>query len=327
VSPREDEGRLRFVAGKVARHVRWARTEGLSRLVEEDRLDPRERVRTAWAKAAWRRRHGVQPGTARPVLVVGLQRSGTNMLTRGLDLAPQVEVRNENDRTVFHRYRLRPDDVLVRTVRGSRHQLVLVKPLCDSHRVADLLDHPGMPGGRALWVFRDPDDRARSEVSKFGSSNLLALQAISSGDLSGWQAQRLPESSVELVRSLEPGSMTPDTAAVLFWVVRNRLWFDLGLDQRPDCLLVGYDAFVDDPQGALGQVCSFIGLPHGPHLHAHVERRDSHRSRPLDIDPRVRELADRTWEDLQVAARAAAARARASLPPVEPPATSGILGA
>ncbi len=293
---------MRYLGGKVARHVRWARTEGVRRLVEEDRLDPRERVGTAVAKARWRRRHAVAPGRARPVYVVGLQRSGTNMLTRGLDLAPQVEVRNENDRTVFHRYRLRPDEVLARTVAASRHQIVLVKPLCDSQRVADLLDHPDLPGGRAIWVFRDPDDRARSEVSKFGSSNLLALQAMAAGDLSGWQAQRLPESSIELVRSLDPATMTPDTAAVLFWVVRNRLWFDLGLDARDDCLLVGYDAFVSEPDRTLDAVCSFVGLPAGAAAGIGVERRDTHASRALDIDPRVRDLADRTWADLVAAA-------------------------
>ena len=37
-------------------------------------------------------------GLATPVYLVGLQRSGTNMLARGLDIAPEFEVHNENDR-------------------------------------------------------------------------------------------------------------------------------------------------------------------------------------------------------------------------------------
>ena len=47
----------------------------------------------------------------RPVYLVGLQRSGTNMLARGLDIAPEFEVHNENDRAVFDHYLLRDDDV------------------------------------------------------------------------------------------------------------------------------------------------------------------------------------------------------------------------
>lgn len=288
----KEQGALAYYAGKAARHIRWARTEGIGRLVEEDRLDPRERVSTAYRKAAWRRRHGRQPGTARPVYVVGLQRSGTNMLLRGIDSAPEVEVRNENDRKVFHRFLLRSDEVLVDTVTSSRHDIVLVKPLCESHRVDQLLDLPETAPARAVWVFRDPVERARSEVSKFGDANLRALQTIARGDgESVWQGQRLPGASVDLVRSFDPAHMTPETAAVLFWVVRNGLYFDLGLDRRSDVLPFGYDAFVADPAAQMRRLCDFIGLPYRPSLHDHVVPRTTHGSRPLPVDERVAELA------------------------------------
>ncbi|HEY7717538.1 MAG TPA: sulfotransferase [Pedococcus sp.] len=289
----EQQGAVAYYAGKVVRHLRWARTEGIGRLVEEDRLDPRERVGTAVRKARWRRRNGVAPGTARPVYVVGLQRSGTNMLMRGIDLAPEVEVRNENDRTVFHRFRLRSDDVLTQTLRASRHALVLVKPLCESHRVDELLDLPEAPGGRALWVFREPVARARSEVSKFRDANLRALRTIAAGEgESVWQGRRLPADSVELVRSFDTEAMTPESAAVLFWVVRNQLYFDLGLDRRDDVLPVGYDAFVADPAGQMRRLCAFIGLPYRSSLHEHVVPRESHGSDALPVDARAASLAE-----------------------------------
>lgn len=296
-------GALVYFTRKVARHVRWARTEGIGRLIEEDRLDPRERVATAWRKASWRRRHQVVPGTATPVYVVGLQRSGTNMLMRGIDLAPEVEVRNENDRQVFHRFQLRSDDVLAQTIRASRHALVLVKPLCESHRVDQLLDLSGVPAGRALWVFREPLARARSEVSKFQDANLRALRAIAAGEgESIWQGQRLPAESVELVRSFDTSSMTPESAAVLFWVVRNRLFFDLGLHHRDDVLAVDYDAFVADPEGQMRRLCAFIGLACRPELFEHVVPRQSHGAQPLPVDGAVTALAAELHEQLRAAA-------------------------
>ena len=282
-----------YTAHRIARHVRWARTEGIGRLIEEDRLDPRERIATAAAKWRWRRRHGVVPGGGMPVYVVGLQRSGTNMLLRGLDAAPEVEVHNENDRRLFHRFRLRPDEVLLGVLAASRHAVVLVKPLCDSHRVDELLDLPGSTGGRAVWVVRDVDDRARSEVSKFGDSNLQALRRIADGEADGdWQAQRLDAQTLAVVRSFDYATMTADTAAALFWYVRNSLFFGLGLDARPDVLLLSYDRLVADPEGTMRRLCDFIAFPYRPELCAHVERRASHQRRPLDIDPRVRELCD-----------------------------------
>jgi hypothetical protein len=277
---------------KALRHAYWARTEGLGRLVEEDRLDPRERVRIAMAKASWRRRYGGRPGAAMPVYVVGLQRSGTNMLMRGFDEAPEVEVRNENDRRVFDRFQLRSDEVLSSTVASSRHQIVLVKPLCESHRVDELLDLPGARHGKALWVYRDPEARARSEVSKFGPANLRALREIAAGrGGSIWQGGRLGSEAVALIRSFDLEAMSSHTAAVLFWVVRNSLVFDLGLDRRGDVHLVSYDAFAAEPETVMREVCDVIGFPYRDELCAHVERRQSHGSAPLDIDPSVRELA------------------------------------
>jgi hypothetical protein len=62
---------LTYTARRIARHVHWARTEGVRRLVEEDRLDPRERVVTALGKWRWRQAFGTPSGQALPVYVVG----------------------------------------------------------------------------------------------------------------------------------------------------------------------------------------------------------------------------------------------------------------
>src|ERR1035441_872007 len=108
-------------ARRLRRHLRWGRTEGFSRLVEEDELNPVTRARVAASKWGWRRSHPRAPGFATPVYLVGLQRSGTNMLARGLDIAPEFEVHNENDRAVFDHFLLRHDDVIRRAVLASRH--------------------------------------------------------------------------------------------------------------------------------------------------------------------------------------------------------------
>jgi hypothetical protein len=237
---------------------------------------------------------------------VGLLRSGTNMLVRGLDAAPEVEARNENDRRLFHRFRLRGDDVLLDVVRRSRHAIVLVKPLCDSHRVDELLALPTPVPGRALWMWRDVDDRARSEVAKFGDANLRALRAIADGTIGErWQGGRLPARTRRLLASFDYDRMDPHTAAALFWWARNDLYFRLGLDRREDVLLVAYGDVVADPQAAARRVCAFLELPYRPEFVADVTGTPSpgsarrpeapeaaqHRGR-LPIDAAVRALCD-----------------------------------
>jgi hypothetical protein len=228
-----------------------------------------------------------------PVWLVGVQRSGTNMVVRGLEESPEVEVHNENDRSAFDRFRLRPDAVVREIILASRHRYVLFKPLCDSHRVDELLALDTPTAGRAIWAYRGVDGRVRSALAKFGDANLRVLTEIAAGrggDM--WQAQRLSAKSLELIRSFDWTATSPGSAAALFWYVRNSLFFDLGLNRRDDVLLSSYDAVVAAPEAGTKAVASFLGLEWDPSLADHIERRDDDRPPPLELDPRVRRLCD-----------------------------------
>src|SRR5256714_3964087 len=280
---------------RVARHWQWARTQGLGRLIEEDGLDPRSRAVTAARKWQWRQAHGVETGTAVPVFLVGVQRSGTNMIVRGLEAAPEFEVHNENDGRVFERFLLRPLPVVRDVVAQSRHAYVLFKPLCDSHRTAQLLDGLGTGSpGRAIWAYRSMDGRVGSALAKFGDVNLRVLRGIAAGEgATWWQARGLADATLGFLRSFDYDAMSPATAAALFWYLRNRLFFDLGLDRRRDVTLVSYDAVLSDPEARMRRLCAFLGFGWRPELIAHIERRSGpSKGRRLDIDPRVRRPAD-----------------------------------
>lgn len=300
-----NQGGAARLARRVRRHLHWARTEGVGRLVEEDELNPATKLRVAIEKRRWRHAHPRPAGTAMPVYVVGLQRSGTNMLTRGLDRAPEFEVHSENDRAAFDRFLLRSDQTVARIIARSRHRFVLFKPLCNSHRVDQLLDGvPSRTPGRAIWVYRDVDGRARSALSKFGRNNLLVLADIAAGRGAGmWQAQRVPAASMAEISSFDYRSMTPETAAALFWWVRNSLYFELGLDRRADVMLASYEDLLTDPRAGMQAICSFLGFPYRPELVAHIAPRTATRAR-LDLDPRVRQLCEQLQERMDTALRA-----------------------
>jgi hypothetical protein len=276
---------------RVRRHVHWARTQGLGRLIEEDQLDPFERFSLAARKAWWRRRHDHRPNAV-PVFLVGAQRSGTNMLARGFERSPEFEVHNENDGDAFVRFRLRPDPVIRDIVQRSRHAFVLFKPLCDSHRVGELLDGLGTPShGRGIWAYRGFEGRVRSSVAKFGDANLRALRRIATGQVDGlWQAGGLNDERLAFLRSFDYATMTPATASALFWYVRNSLYFDLGLVARDDVILASYGAMVADPERTMLALAEFLGVVYTPELTAHVERRPPPRAAGNEIDPKVRSL-------------------------------------
>ena len=305
----ELEPALRRVARRASKHLRWARTEGIARLIEEDCLDPVERVPLALRKWRWRLVNGVARGRAMPVWLVGVQRSGTNMLARGLETAPEFQVHNESDRRAFRRFRLRPDHELAMLVMSSRHPYVLFKPLCDSHRAAELLDRmPVLVAGRAIWAYRDVDGRARSAVAKFGDANLRVLREITAGASPRWQAQRLSPDSLELLASFDYQRMSAADAAALFWYVRNRLFFELGLDRRADVVLSSYDAMLRSPEAGMRALCGFLGMAWRPELTAGMAPRAGRGLPPLEIDPRIRERCDQLADRLDATAAAQATR-------------------
>jgi hypothetical protein len=303
--PERQEPWISYAATRVQRHVHWLRTQGLARLVEEDRLNPVNRAATTVGKWRWRVAHRSRPLGGAPVLLVGLQRSGTNMIVRGLECAPEFEVYNENHRAAFRRFRLRPDPVIRRLVDDSRHPYVLLKPLCDSHRTAELLDGLGSrQPGRALWVYRSVDGRARSALAKFGDANLQALREIAAGGgRHRWEAQLLSPDSLDLVASFDWTRVNAASAAALFWYVRNRLYFELGLDRRSDVLLVSYDAMLADPVAEARRICAFLQFPYHPRLIAHVAPRAPAMPGPLDIDPRIRARCEELAARLDTAHR------------------------
>jgi hypothetical protein len=292
-----------YTARRVGRHVRWLRTQGLARLIEEDELNPLDRASKRLAKWRWRLAHRSRPPGASAVFLVGLQRSGTNMVVHGLERAPEFEVFSENHQAAFDRFRLRPDPVIRRLVDQCRHPYVLLKPLCDSHRTVDLLDDLGVRlPARALWVYRSVDGRARSAVAKFGDANLRALRELAAGGgWDRWEAQGLSPESLALIASFNWTTMSPLSAAALFWYVRNRLYFELGMVHRPDVMLVSYDAMVTDPEAEMRRLCAFLGFPFHRRLITHIAPRQAVDAGPLDIDLRIRSHCEELAAKLEAA--------------------------
>jgi hypothetical protein len=288
-----------YELARLRRHWEWGRADGFGRLVEEDDLNPVRKASLAYRKWQWRRAHPGPAGAAVPVYLLGVQRSGTNMLVRGLEASPEFEVRNENDRATFARFRLRMDRVAP-VVAASRHHYVLFKPLCDSHQASFLLDDlPTARAGRVIWAYRDVDGRARSAVAKFGDTNLQVLRQVAAGGgQDRWEAQGLSDSSRALIGSFNWDGRTPYDAAAVFWLVRNALYFELGLDRRDDVTLASYEALVDDPEPAMRGLCRFLDFPYSPQLIAHIDHRARAPRPALELDPAIRRHCDEMRERL-----------------------------
>jgi hypothetical protein len=275
--------------GKVRQNWHWGRTHGWADLIEEHDVNPLVRGRRAIRKTVWRWMTPDRHEPATPVFLVGAQRSGTNMLTHGLDEAPEFQVYNEGHAKAFRDFRLRPLPTVESLVGRSRADFVLFKPLCDSHRAVDLLEH-FRPRGRVIWAYRDVDGRVRSALAKFGDSNLRVLRAFASGEAGdAWQVQGVSSENADLIKSFDFERLSAESAAALFWYIRNSLYFEMSLDRRRDTILVSYDQFLAEPERVGRALCAFLALEYRPGLVAYIKPRRPAWTEPLAIDDRIRE--------------------------------------
>ena len=117
-----------------------------------------------------------------------------------------------------------------------------------------------------IWIYRRYQDVANSAVVKWGTHQKDIMRWIHARDHESlwWRGERLPEDFVAWVDGLDPESLSDHEAAVMFWYVRNRFYFDLGLDRRDDTLLVAYEDLVTDPKAQGERIFRFLGLPFDP---------------------------------------------------------------
>ena len=174
-----------------------------------------------------------------------------------------------------------------------------------------MLEHFGARA-RAIWAYRNVDGRVRSAVAKFGDSNLRVLRAFAAGEKpwNAWQVAALSAENREFVRSLDFASMTAESAAALFWYVRNALYFEMGLNQRPDTILVNYDEYLSEPERVAIALCGFLALPYRKAMIANIDPRRPTQRPPLALDPRIRERCNALKERLDAACSAQMAQLR-----------------
>jgi hypothetical protein len=276
----------RWFATRVRDHWERVRREGFGRVLQGDVVHASDAIRSyRWGL--------VNRGAlnAVPVYIVGIQRSGTDMLIEAFRRCPEVEAHNESrDSRAFHGFKLRGDAALERLIRESRHRCIVFKSLCDSHRVIHLVEGLDIPtSGRAIWVFRSMEGRVRSTLAKWPENNRRVLREIAAGrNDHHWEAGGLSDERLDLVRSFDYEEMTPESGAALLWYVRNALYYDLGLNGRSDVALVSYEQMLGEPQRSVKSLCQFLSLSYHDRMTRHIGARPPATSGSLDIDPIIR---------------------------------------
>ncbi|PZN34132.1 MAG: hypothetical protein DIU71_03350 [Proteobacteria bacterium] len=237
------------------------------------------------------------PGTGQPksvLLIVGCQRSGTTLMKRMFDRDLRAAVYGEFSRLSSGdkqgRIRLNPLPEVAAAIAQDHAPLVVMKPLVETQNLLGLLRF--FPGSKAVFMFRHYRDVAASDLKRWGLRNGIDnLRPIARNEPGNWRSERVPDEVRELVAQRFSEDMNPHDAAALFWYVRNRLFFDLGLEHLRAVLPLRYESLVGDPVAMMERVYDHVGL-RGP---MEDQIRDVHgasvnKGAGLEISPDVQAL-------------------------------------
>ena len=246
-----------------------------------------------WARAAFT---GGRPG-ARLVFVVGSQRSGTRVPVQILDCSPRIATYSEGAAPFFETALLKPLDRVEQLARRSPAHAVVLKPICETHRVHELLDR--FPESRAIWIFRNYRDAVNSASVKW-TSGREAVRRLAAGELAaaGWRAGGLTAEKLDLVRRLYRDDMSLHEANAVMWLLRNGLFFDLRAAARREILLVRYEDLIAHPRTHAARMFRFLAMPMPSGCEESVNESTGSRRTFPPIAPEIRSMCEELYARL-----------------------------
>lgn len=138
-------------------------------------------------------------------------------------------------------------------------ELVVAKPLVESHRVQELLN--SFEHAKAIWMLRHYLPVAKSNLRKFGKDNgFRDLGILVDGGATNWRGE-VSQNIRDRVATLLESGLSPLDAAAVFWWARNRLYLDQDLRSEDRVKVMSYEALMKRPEESLMGLSKFVGLP------------------------------------------------------------------
>jgi len=180
--------------------------------------------------------------------------------------------------------------------------LIVFKMLVESQRALEFLD--AIPNARAIWLFRNYQDVASSNLKKFGPQNGIEdLRPFLAPEQENWRSEGCSDMTVGTIRRLFADDMNPNDAAALFWYSRNRLFFEQELDDNPRVLAIEYESFVTAPARISRDIYDFAGLQYpGDKTTREISTASVRKGQQLQLSSEVQRLC----EDLLIELRGCA---------------------
>jgi hypothetical protein len=181
-----------------------------------------------------------------------------------------------------------------KAIEDDKPPLIVLKPIVESQNIHQLLDY--FPGSRALWLYRHYKDVAKSNLKNFGKKNgINDLRPIVQNIENNWRSEKVSKHTREIVAEFFSETMSEPDAAVLFWYVRNSLFFDLKLEDEERVMICRYNKLVE-------KIYGFISLPFpGEKIITEVSTTSVGKGSNIQLNPEIEKLCKEMLQQLDQA--------------------------
>lgn len=232
-----------------------------------------------------------------PVFVLGLQRSGTNMIMDVLHLRDDTEVFSESrENAAFDGYLLRDLQLIEGLIARSWAPFMCFKPISDSHRAEELIER--FPYGRFIWIYRQYQDVANSRLRLFSDAN-RAIRLICRGESgAGWFDRGVSPATRKVLRSMEVDRLSEFDLACLTWWARNNIFVENALWRHRNVCAVRYEKLASDPGAGFAELFEFLDMKPSKNALRFVRKSSIGRHPAPVLDRQVDELCQQLLDQL-----------------------------
>ncbi len=240
------------------------------------------------------------PKTA--VFIFGCQRSGTTMLMNLIGQVPKVSLYREGNPKAMNNYRIKDQDTIEQIINKDKNTFIIFKPVNDIQHAEKLLSI--YTNTKAIWIYRDYKAVINSAITKWEDAQKKIVLWIlnnhekekfvssNGGDNEQFTVyiENMQLDTVNIIKQLASEDMTKEDGAALLWYIRNKIYFELALQDNEKVKLVNYEKLVMNPAEKLKNINEFIGCNFSNEYANQVLTSSVNKKYSLTLNPKIEKL-------------------------------------
>ena len=215
-----------------------------------------------------------------PVLILGMQRSGTTIIEYVLDLCKDTWVFHERENNnIYSNFRIKDFKDMRRAMGSINANYCVFKPLADCHLISEFVTE--FPNIKIIWIYRNYEDTVNSWLQKwegvdqvlkklfFEENSIDAILSSSDTEVSKegklfaeWfhESTSRNDYAQDLFVKYKDLSLNSHEVLCIAWLIRNKVILDNYSENKKNILLLNYERLVGNKERYFDSLFNFLDI-------------------------------------------------------------------